>query len=132
MAESDGETTQSQGAQIARYQNRWKPGQSGNPGGKPKYVVEYAEAIRRGVTEQETVKRVLKVVAAMRKDALSHGKNAPAAAKVYFQVVGVDMNPDKEQAIAAIKAHLDELLQEAERLEADARESMPALPPVTP
>ena len=64
------------------------PGQSGNPGGRPKQVRAYLEAIHR----QETPERVCEVVSAMRTQAIIGGKTAPACAKVYLLACGVPMD----------------------------------------
>lgn len=73
-------------------EKRWKPGQSGNPAG----ISRYAQQLRKAIQAQETPELVCAVVAAMREDAMSGGKTAPAAAKVYFEAVGLPkVEPEK-------------------------------------
>lgn len=66
----------------------WKAGQSGNPTGVNKYLAQ----LRAAIQEQETPEEVCKVVAAMREDAKSGKKSAPAAAKVYLGAVGLKLD----------------------------------------
>jgi hypothetical protein len=63
----------------------WKPGQSGNPAG----LNRYQKLIRDAIQKQETPERVCAVVAAMQQDACAHEKYSAAAAKVYFEAVGL-------------------------------------------
>lgn len=73
--------------------NRFAPGMSGNPGGRPKQVTAYRVAIQK----QETPERVCEVVDAMRTQALLGGKTAPACARVYFEAVGLPLGkPDDD------------------------------------
>ena len=70
----------------------WQPGQSGNPTGQSKYAL----SLRKAIQAQETPEFVCAVVAAMREDAMAGGKSAPAAAKVYFEAVGLPkVEPEK-------------------------------------
>ena len=63
------------------------PGNIANPGGRPKKL----RALEAAILEAETPARVKKVVRAMRLMALSGDpKAAPAAAKVYFHVLGIN------------------------------------------
>ncbi len=62
-------------------------GPSPNPGGRPKKL----RALEAAVLDAETPERVKEVVDAMRVMALSgNPKCAPAAAKVYFAVIGLN------------------------------------------
>lgn len=64
---------------------------SANPGGKS----EYARKLQAAIEKQEPPENVCAVIAAMRADALSGGKTAPAAAKVYLGAVGLDLSGQK-------------------------------------
>jgi hypothetical protein len=65
-----------------------KGGPSPNPGGK----TDYQRKLQAAIEKQETPERVCAVIAAMHEDATAHEKFSPAAAKVYLQAVGVDLN----------------------------------------
>lgn len=68
---------------------RWKEGcPSPNPGGKS----SYQRSLEAAIQKQETPERVCAVIAAMHEDAVAHEKFSPAAAKVYLQAVGVELN----------------------------------------
>lgn len=63
-------------------------------GGRPRKVRELEAAI----LEAETPARVKEVVDAMRKLALEGSKVSPAAAKVYFQVLGINGKTEEDFA----------------------------------
>jgi len=70
-------------------------GPSPNPGGRPKKL----RALEAAILEAETPERVKEVVNAMRAMALSgDAKGAPAAAKVYFQVIGINTKVEADFA----------------------------------
>jgi len=68
-----------------------KGGPSPNPGGK----TPYQRALEEAIAKQESPERVCQVVAAMHEDATAHEKYSPAAAKVYFQAVGLNLNREQ-------------------------------------
>lgn len=68
-----------------------KGGPSPNPGGK----TPYQRALEEAIAKQESPERVCAVVAAMHEDATAHEKYSPAAAKVYFQAVGLNLNREQ-------------------------------------
>jgi hypothetical protein len=71
------------------------PGSTANPGGRPKKL----RALEAAILEAETPERVKEVVNAMRAMALSgDAKGAPAAAKVYFQVIGINTKVEADFA----------------------------------
>lgn len=111
---------------LRRGNPAWE-GRGGNPAGVSRYQLE----VRRAIEAQEPPGRVCQVVDAMFRDAIAGKKSSPAAAKVYASMVGVEMNMDSERIVKAIQAHLDTLMQEAERLEAvEAERKQATLPPI--
>lgn len=111
----------------------WKSGQSGNPGGMSKAEREWRDKVKAALRKQQSTAKILSVVEAMRKDATSHGKTAPAAAKVYLEAVGLKdavTLTEQERIQLGVRAELERLLGEAEA--ARAREGAIDVTPVTP
>jgi len=78
---------------------------------------EYRDKVRAVLRKQEPPDKIAKVVAAMREDAMSHGRTAPAAAKVYLEVVGVKEAvtlTEQERIQLGVRAEMERLLSEAE------------------
>lgn len=91
---------------------RWKPGESGNKAGVSKYLQDVRKAIQR----QEPPAEVCTVIAAMKRDALSGTKAAPAAAKVYLAyTVGETQHLPDERLEKLVEERLEALVSEAER-----------------
>lgn len=110
---------------LRRGNPAWE-GRGGNPTGVSRYQVE----VRKAIEAQEPPERICQVVDAMFRDAIAGKKHSAQAAKVYAMLVGCEAN-DPERIIKAVKQHLDNLLREAERLEAiDQEREQAKLPPV--
>lgn len=75
-----------------------QPGQVLNPGGRPKKL----RALEAAILEAETPERVKEVVDAMRNLALEGTKASPAAAKVYFGVIGISTDGKKDEDFAKL------------------------------
>ena len=58
---------------MANLKKGWKPGQSGNPKGRPKGIKYLSEALRELLQDPDTVKRIAEQI---RKDAQSGNYNA--------------------------------------------------------
>jgi hypothetical protein len=92
-------------------------GQSGNPGGMSKAEREWRDKVKAALRKQETPYQICKVAAAMRTQALMGEKASPAAAKVYFEVVGAKdavTLTEQERIQLGVRAELERLLGEAE------------------
>jgi len=86
MSDQD-KTTQNRPPATHTPDGKFAPGNLANPGGRPRKLRELEAA----VLAAETPAKVKKVVRAMRQMALSGDpKAAPAAAKVYFHVLGLN------------------------------------------
>jgi hypothetical protein len=106
------------GAIATRPGRPWKPGQSGNPGGLSKVEAEYRAKVRAALHKQESPKEICEVVAAMRKDAVSHTKRAAPAARVYLEAVGlkgITLDTLDEKVQQGVRAEMERLLTEAEQ-----------------
>lgn len=91
--------SQNNAAEPAKAPGRgFPPGVSGNPGGRPRKVRELEAAILNA----ETPERVREVVDAMRNLALEGNKASPAAAKVYFGVIGIRTEGNKDEDFADV------------------------------
>jgi len=77
-----------------------KPFEPGNQAASgPRPESKYVAQLRAAIQEQETPAEVCKVVAAMKADALSGKKSAPAAAKVYLGAVGLKLDGGAETKV---------------------------------
>ncbi len=103
-------------------------GKKFQPGHDPRRgngISRYESEVRKALQAQEPPERVCEVVAALHAAAV--GGDAKAA-KVYLDVLGASPS-DADRIIKGVAAHLDQLMREAERLEAIEQERK-ALPEI--